>query len=175
MSGWLYLATQTGHKTPQIDQLTDQVTITDTAHPLFGRIFPLVRSASPRGREGLVVLLPDGQHRTVPVKATDFQLGSYSTVNGLDHPPLPVISVRTILPLARLVRAKLALREEKSDEPAPPPFGADSTPIKPSTPSLSAETVVSIEPNATTTISPTPGAIDPSSARPVQSQSGEGS
>src|SRR5262245_7197197 len=44
--GW---ATQTSHTTTLPDEVTRPVTITDPTHPLFGQVFPLVRSSLRRG------------------------------------------------------------------------------------------------------------------------------
>lgn len=84
--------------------MTRHVTIIDAAHPLAGRTFPLLRDSSPRGKQYIVLLLPDGRHRSVPRAATDLDAPA---------PPLravgtlPRISVRTILTLAQRVHAML--------------------------------------------------------------------
>jgi hypothetical protein len=102
-------ATQTSHTTTLPDEVTRQITITDPTHPLFGQIFPLVQPISPQGPASILIQLPNGRHRAVPRAATD-----------LDAPPqprptptdLPLISVRTILPLAHRVRAMVLAMED---------------------------------------------------------------
>ncbi len=111
-------------KTAVLDRLPQvgaAVTVTDDRHPLFGRTLVLVRLHSPRGRPEVVLRLPSGQHRSVPRASTD-----------LDGPPaapgsrgLPWISVRTLLPLAHLVRAMLGGREEPPDAPSSRPHPTD--------------------------------------------------
>jgi hypothetical protein len=101
--------TQTAQAAANLDRLPRQVTVTDPAHPLFGCTFPLVSEWSPRGKSSLIVQLPNGQHRSLPRKATDIDPpDSQST----DRPSLPWISVRTILPVAQFVKYKLAATAE---------------------------------------------------------------
>ena len=102
---------QTEQNTIQIDRLT-RVRVIDPKHPLFGRSFPLLRAFSPRGNTTVTVLLPDGQRRVIPRTATD--------LDGETRPQtqsLPPISIRTILPLAQFVNAKIASEEKSDDSP----------------------------------------------------------
>jgi hypothetical protein len=90
------------------DKVTEFVTIVDSTHPFFGRTFPLVRSTSARGKQYLVVRLPNGHTRSVPINATDYQ--SQQAVPALTALTAPIglfpISARTLLPLARYLRLK---------------------------------------------------------------------
>jgi hypothetical protein len=90
------------------DKVTEFVTVVDSTHPFFGRTFPLVRSTSARGKQYLVVRLPNGHTRSVPIKATD-----YESQQSMAAPTAPIapaglfpISARTLLPLARALRLK---------------------------------------------------------------------
>jgi hypothetical protein len=81
---------------------------------LFGRAF----SYSFLGNKRLLIQLPDGQRRVVPRSSTDLE-------GEEDHKlttSLPKISIRTILPVALLVKAKLAT-EENQHELASGPSG----------------------------------------------------
>jgi hypothetical protein len=93
--------------------LSDEVTITDPAHPLFGKTLAVVSDVSPRGKSHLIVSLPNGDHRSVPRSVTDWR-EPFAT------PPvrrdLPFISVRTILPVACFIRDRLRAMEGKDDE-----------------------------------------------------------
>ena len=85
------------------------VTIIDPTHPLFERTLRLVQCSFPRRKSDLVVSLPNGEHRSVPRSATDFG-GPPS--DQIDRRNLPLISVRTILPVAQFVRSRLHTTEE---------------------------------------------------------------
>src|SRR5436309_1783304 len=63
--------TKTDHNASVIDQVFRHVTITDRTHPFFGRTFPVVRDTSSRGVAYLVVQLPNGRTRSVPIAVTD--------------------------------------------------------------------------------------------------------
>jgi hypothetical protein len=87
-----------------------EVTITDPAHPLFGRTFPLVQHKSPRGKSQLIIQLPNGLLRSVPHSSTNLSTSSLPTPCA----ELPAISVWTILPLARFIQNLLQAAEEIS-------------------------------------------------------------
>ena len=91
-----------------MDQVVRSVTVIDPARPLYGRLFPLVRWTSSRGRSYLVLRLSEGRTRSVPRSATDFvPIPSPPLVTGL----LPV-SVRTLLSVARRLRSMARAQEE---------------------------------------------------------------
>jgi hypothetical protein len=91
----------TQQETPLLDRVCGEVTVTDPAHPLYGQTLPQLPMRVKHHPLQVMVLLPSGRRHLVPRAATN-----------LEHPekavsppvPLPVISVRTILPLARLVQ-----------------------------------------------------------------------
>jgi hypothetical protein len=95
------------------ERLLSRIRVTDAAHPLFGQ--PLEVSASgPSRRIGWIrVVLPDGRHRWVPQKATDLNVSACEARPNRD---LPLVSVRTLLPLAEYVRARLSAAGERFDE-----------------------------------------------------------
>jgi hypothetical protein len=100
----------TQQETPLLDRVCGEVTVTDPAHPLYGQTLPQLPMRVKHHPLQVMVLLPSGRRHLVPRAATN-----------LEHPekavspavPLPVISVRTILPLARLVQ-QLKQAKEKS-------------------------------------------------------------
>ena len=89
------------------------MTITDPTHPLYGHTLPLLTVRVNRSKTHVTVLLPTGRRRSVPRSATD--LGRPAEEASHD-PPLPVISVRTILPLARFVQGLKQAKEERHAE-----------------------------------------------------------
>jgi len=105
---------QITQETPQLDGVT-RVTVTDAAHRLFGQTLEVVHESSPRGKANLTLRLPNGQTRSVPRRATNFE---DDNTTGDQFNPLPRISVRTILPLVQFVGHKLLSAEEISDDPA---------------------------------------------------------
>jgi len=66
-----------------------------------------------RSKTHVTVLLPTGRRRSVPRSATDLERPAEEASH---DPPLPVISVRTILPLARFVQGLKQAKEERHAE-----------------------------------------------------------
>jgi hypothetical protein len=95
------LANHTQRETPLLDKVCGEVTVTDPAHPLSGQTLPRLPVRINRNPLQVMVLLPSGRRHMVPRAATNLERpeGAVSPAA-----PLPVISVRTILPLARLVQ-----------------------------------------------------------------------
>jgi uncharacterized protein DUF5372 len=91
----------TQQETPLLDRVCGEVTVTDPAHPLYGQTLPVLPVRINRNPLQVMVLLPSGRRHLVPRAATNLERpeGAVSPAA-----PLPVISVRTILPLARLVQ-----------------------------------------------------------------------
>jgi hypothetical protein len=96
--GW---GNHTQQETPLLDRVCGEVTVIDPAHPLYGQTLPLLPVRVNRNPLQVMVLLPSGRRHMVPRAATNLE-----RPEGVSSPPapLPVISVRTILPLARLVQ-----------------------------------------------------------------------
>jgi len=97
-----------------------QVTIVDPMHPLYGRTLPLLRVHSTRSKARLVVQLPDGRVQWIPRAMTDLDPPTVVA------PPLALIAVPTLLPLAHLVCAMLTGKEDIHHENVHPltvPFG----------------------------------------------------
>ena len=61
----------------------------------------------------VMVLLPSGRRHLIPRAATNLER---EAVAGLSATPLPSISIRTILPLARLVQQLMQAKEENHAE-----------------------------------------------------------
>jgi hypothetical protein len=91
---------QVQQDTPLFDELSGEVTITDPTHPLYGQTLPCLSVRVHRSKTCVTVLLPTGRRRSVPRSATNLE---HQAEHVPSDPPLPVISVRTILPLARFV------------------------------------------------------------------------
>ena len=115
VSGERWSRNQTQRDTPLFEALSGEVTITDPTHPLYGHTFPRLTVRVNRSKTHVTVLLPTGRRRSVPRSATDLE----HPVEAVSHDlPLPAISVRTILPLARLVQQRKQAKEESHAEQA---------------------------------------------------------
>jgi IS66 Orf2 like protein/Family of unknown function (DUF5372) len=102
---WLSRKRQNTYVVTQL--AADHATIVDPTHPLFGQTLPILRASRHHLKERIVVALPDGRERRIPVSITNLieRPADNSTAAGL-------ISVRTLLPLAELIRAMVAPQEE---------------------------------------------------------------
>ncbi len=109
----------TQQDTPLLDKVCGEVTVTDPAHPLYGQTLPLLPVRINRIPLHVMVLLPSGRRHMVPRAATNLER---ETVAVLSASPLPSISVRTILPLARLVQQLKQTKEESHAEPTASPI-----------------------------------------------------
>ena len=96
--GW---ANRTQQETPLLDRVCGEVTITDPAHPLSGQTLPQLPVRINRSTPHVMVLLPSGRRHMVPRAATNLEREGVAVSSAF---PLPSISVRTTLPLARLVQ-----------------------------------------------------------------------
>jgi Family of unknown function (DUF5372) len=103
----------TQQETPLLDRVCGEVTVTDPAHPLYGQTLPLLTVRINRSTHRVMVLLPSGRRHMVPRAATNFERPEGAVFPAA---PLPVISVRTILPLARLVQQLKQAKEESHAE-----------------------------------------------------------
>src|SRR5688572_19734036 len=104
MTGTRCSPNQTPHDAPVTNRFVAEVTIIDRAHPFFGQRLPVVYRNCPGRRDHVLVELPGGSRRAVPVAATSLA----DHIAGLGDrtvPPLAQVSVRTLVPLAHLVRA----------------------------------------------------------------------
>ena len=110
---------QTQRETPLLDRVCGEITVTDPAHPLYGQTLPLLPVRINRKPLQVMVLLPSGRRHMVPRAATNLERSDGGTSPGA---PLPVISVRTILPLARLVQQLKQAKEESHAEQATTPI-----------------------------------------------------
>ncbi len=90
-----------------------EVTVTDPAHPLYGQTLPQLPVRINRSTPHVMVLLPSGRRHTVPQAATNLERPKEAVSPAS---PLPSISVRTILPLARLVQQLKQAKEESHAE-----------------------------------------------------------
>jgi len=82
------------------------------AHPLFGQRLAVNAGGASRRIGWIRVVLPDGRQRWIARKATDLDDA------GCEAGPnrgLPPVSVRTLLPLAEYVRARLSSAQEEVD------------------------------------------------------------
>jgi hypothetical protein len=91
----------TQQETPLLDRVCGEVTVTDPAHPLYGQTLPQLPMRIKHNPLQVMVLLPSGRRHLVPRAATNLERPEGAVSPAV---PLPVISVRTILPLARLVQ-----------------------------------------------------------------------
>ncbi len=114
--GW---ENQTQRDTPLLDKVSGEITVTDPAHPLYGQTLPLLPVRINRTPLHVMVLLPSGRRHMVPRAATNLERPAEGV---LPPSPLPVISVRTILPLARLVQQLKQAKEESHAETTASPI-----------------------------------------------------
>jgi Family of unknown function (DUF5372) len=113
LTGTRFLPNQTQRDTPLFEELSGEVTVTDPTHPLYGQTLPCMSVRVHRSKTHVTVLLPTGRRRSVPRSATDLERPAEETSHDL---PLPVISVRPILPLARFVLGLKQAKEERHAE-----------------------------------------------------------
>jgi hypothetical protein len=91
-----------------VNQLAaDHATIVDPTHPLFGQTLPILRASRHHLKERIVVALPDGRERRIPISITN--LIERQSDNS---PAAGLISVRTLAPVAKLIRVMVALQVE---------------------------------------------------------------
>ena len=95
---------QTQESAPALDRPGNEVIITDRTHPFFGQCLPVVYRKCPGRRDHVLVQLPSGVRRAVPVAATSLA-GQISGLSDRATSSPALISIRTLLPLAVLVRA----------------------------------------------------------------------
>src|SRR5579875_1145167 len=108
--GWV---NHTQQETPLLDRVCGEVTVTDPAHPLYGQTLPQLPMRVKHKPLQVMVLLPSGRRHLIPRAATNLER---EAVAGLSATPLPSISIRTILPLARLVQQLMQAKEESHAE-----------------------------------------------------------
>src|SRR5947209_8748188 len=113
------LENHTQQATPLLDKVCGEVTVTDPAHPLYGQTLPLLPVRINRIPLHVMVLLPSGRRHMAPRAATNLEREGVAVSPAS---PLPVISVRTILPLARLVQQLKQAKEESHAETTASPI-----------------------------------------------------
>src|SRR5437588_1422172 len=96
-----------------------EVTVTDPAHPLYGQTLPQLPVRINRSTPHVMVLLPSGRRHMVPRAATNLERPEEAVSPAS---PLSSISVRTILPLARLVQQLKQTKEESHAETTASPI-----------------------------------------------------
>ena len=102
---------------PELDRVVSVVTICAKRHALFGLTLPVVSTRSGRGPRFVVVQLPDGRTRSLLRSITDLEMEHSSA--GQDSPEQSLrVSVRTLLPLARLLAARSPSQEGTGDDGA---------------------------------------------------------
>ena len=95
------------------ERLLPRIRVIDAVHPLFGQPLQVSPSGLIRRIGWIRVVLPDGRHRWIPQKATDLNVSACEARPNRD---LPLVSVRTLIPLAEYVRARLSALGERFDE-----------------------------------------------------------
>ena len=96
-------ASRTSHNAPVLERLVAEVTVTDPRHALYGRRLAVLSLWASRGPEWISVALPDGRRRSIHRAATDLARPWPGDCRR------PLVSVRTLLPLAHLVRDLLRI------------------------------------------------------------------
>ena len=103
----------TQQETPLLDRVCGEVTVTDPAHPLSGQTLPQLPMRVKHHPLQVMVLLPSGRRHLIPRAATNLECPERAVSPAA---PLPAISVRTILPLARLVQQLMQAKEKSHAE-----------------------------------------------------------
>jgi hypothetical protein len=104
MAGANSSANQSRKSAPALEGPGTEVTITDPAHPFFGQRLPIVYRKCPGRRDHVLVQLPSGVRRAVPVAATSLAHDD-SGLGDRASSASALVSIRTLHPLALLVRA----------------------------------------------------------------------
>jgi hypothetical protein len=112
------LACRTLRTAADFERVVSTVTVTDPDHPLFGQQLKLLSLSCGRGPTYIAVALPDGRRRLMRRAATDLERPLAPRM------VLPLISVRTLLPLARHIRNMLAPSNEEVCHVNSPPAGS---------------------------------------------------
>ena len=111
------LGTSSRARCPDLDRVVSEVTVCARRHAPFGLTLPVVSRRSGRGPRFIVVQLPDGRTRSLLRSITDLEM-EHSPA-GADSPEQTLcVSVRTLLPLARLLAARSPSREGTGDDGA---------------------------------------------------------
>ena len=112
---------RSGRRTRQNTTISERpvprVRVTDGAHPLFGQWVAVSAIEASRRIGWIRVVLPDGRQRWIARKSTDLDEAACGAGPNRD---LPLVSVRTLLPLAEYVRARLSSAREEVDGTAGP-------------------------------------------------------
>jgi hypothetical protein len=104
---------RTRYNATVLERLSPRIRVIDPTHPFFGQLLEVSASRPSRRTGWIQVVLPDGRHRWIPQKATDLEDVACEITPNRD---LPLVSVRTLLPLAEYVRARLSAAKEEVDE-----------------------------------------------------------
>src|SRR5437762_9970989 len=160
--GWRRHKSSRRRDAPIAERLLPRIRVIDAVHPLFGQPLQVSPSGLIRRIGWIRVVLPDGRHRWIPQKATDLNVSACEARPNRD---LPLVSVRTLIPLAEYVRARLSALGERFDETsghtADPAVRAG---IAGSTADLSAEIVADDDADNTTTAGEAGGTATPVNA-----------
>src|SRR5882762_814218 len=144
------------------ERLLPRIRVIDAVHPLFGQTLEVSPSGLIRRIGWIRVVLPDGRHRWVPQKATGLDVSACEARPNRD---LPLVSVRTLIPLAEYVRARLSALGERFDETSGhTAYPAVRSGIAVSTADLGAEIVADDDADNTTTAGEAGGTATPVNA-----------
>ena len=105
---WLYQ--QTSRDALVFDGLISHVTVTDREHALYGQRLELVSLHSSRGRDFIVVALPNGRHRSLRRSQTDLVP---SQAQAAAPAPDLLVDVEVLLTLMRHLRRSLSFPSEE--------------------------------------------------------------
>jgi hypothetical protein len=111
-NGQVCLVRRTRRNTTVRERLLPGIRVIDAAHPLFGQRLVVSAAGASRRIGWIGVVLADGRHRWIPREATGLDDAACEAGPNRDLPP---VSVRTLLPLAEYVRARLSSAREEVD------------------------------------------------------------
>ncbi len=101
---------RTRQNTTVRERLLPGIRVIDAAHPLFGQRLVVSAAGASRRIGWIGVVLADGRHRWIPREATGLDDTACEAGPNRD---LPLVSVRTLLPLAEYVRARVSSAREE--------------------------------------------------------------
>src|SRR5262249_25096993 len=96
---------RTRYNATVLERLPPIARVLDATHPLCGQQLEVIASGASRRIGWVRVVLPDGRHRWIPQKAMDLEEAACEVEPNRD---LPLVSVRTLLPLAEYVQRRLS-------------------------------------------------------------------
>ena len=137
---------RTRQRTPKIDRVMSAIKVVDSTHALFGKTLQLLSEQCGRGKAFVAVGLKDGRRRLILRSTTDLDSRKSHSKQ------VPLISARSLVPLARHVQSCLTSLNVEALHESRPSSRTDSPQFKsrtqPSTASATAESAATGSPSS---------------------------